>query len=126
MPDDIIVESGYEYLRQLNTELNMLRLRMVLMYYNDSKGTNPEAAVKAIEAMANVLQFLSAEDMIKVLNLTLYVKAFKDKVKLLVLIGQTSAKIAAYMPRKYGFDSIIEYADSMEQVVEICATECGK
>ena len=95
IPDDIIVESGYVYLRLLNTELNMLRLRMVLMYYNDSKGTNPEAAVKAIEAMANVLQFLSAEVMIKALNLTLYVKAFKDKVKLLVLIGQTSEKIAA-------------------------------
>ena len=49
----------------------------------------------------------------------LYVKAFKDKVKLLVLIGQTSEKIAA-TAKKYGFDSII-YADSMEEVVKICA-----
>ena len=36
-----------------------------------------------------------------------------------MLIGQTSAKIADTC-KKYGFDNI-EYADSMEQVVDICA-----
>ena len=48
-----------------------------------------------------------------------YIKAFKDKVKLLVLIGQTSEKIAD-TARKYGFNNII-FANSMEEVVDICA-----
>ena len=49
----------------------------------------------------------------------MYVKAFGDKVKMLVLIGQTSAKIADTC-KKYGFDNV-KYADSMEEVVKICA-----
>ena len=87
-------------------------------YYNDSKGTNPEAAVKAIEAMVKPT-ILIGGGYDKGSEFDLYVKAFKDKVKLLVLIGQTSAKIADTC-KKYGFDNI-EYADSMEQVVDICA-----
>lgn len=88
------------------------------MYYNDSKGTNPEAAVKAIEAMQRPT-ILIGGGYDKGSEFDLYVKAFKDKVKLLVLIDQTSEKIAA-TAKKYGFDSII-YADSMEEVVKICA-----
>ena len=87
-------------------------------FYNDSKGTNPEAAVKAIEAMVKPT-ILIGGGYDKGSEFDLYVKAFKDKVKLLVLIGQTSAKIADTC-KKYGFDNI-EYADSMEQVVDICA-----
>lgn len=62
------------------------------MYYNDSKGTNPEAAVKAIEAMQRPT-ILIGGGYDKGSEFDLYVKAFKDKVKLLVLIGQTSEKL---------------------------------
>ena len=78
----------------------------------------PVAAVKAIEAMQRPT-ILIGGGYDKGSEFDLYVKAFKDKVKLLVLIGQTSEKIAA-TAKKYGFDSII-YADSMEEVVKICA-----
>ena len=89
-----------------------------VVYYNDSKGTNPDAAIKGIQAM-NRPTVLIGGGYDKGSEFDLYVKAFKDKVKLLVLIGQTSEKIAA-TAKKYGFDSII-YADSMEEVVKICA-----
>ena len=45
--------------------------------------------------------------MIKAQKFDLYVKAFKDRVKLLVLIGQTSDKIEA-TAKKYGFTNIIK------------------
>ena len=48
-----------------------------------------------------------------------YVKAFEGKVKLLVLIGQTRDKIAG-TARRYGFNNIV-MADSLKEVVEICA-----
>lgn len=89
-----------------------------VMYYNDSKGTNPEAAVKAIEAMTRPT-ILIGGGYDKKSEFDLYVKAFKGRVKLLVLIGQTSEKIAA-TARKYGFDQIV-MADSLEEVVTICA-----
>ena len=65
-------------------------------YDNDSKGTNPEAAVKAIEAMVKPT-ILIGGGYDKGSEFDLYVKAFKDKVKLLVLIGQTSAKILIHV-----------------------------
>ena len=51
----------------------------------------------------------------------MYVKAFKGRVKKLVLIGQTSDKIAQ-TAIKYGFTDIIK-ADSLKEVVDICARE---
>ena len=87
-------------------------------YYNDSKGTNPEAAVKAIEAMTRPTVLIGG-GYDKGSEFDLYVKAFKDRVKLLVLIGQTSDKIEA-TAKKYGFTNIIK-AESLKEVVDICA-----
>ncbi|MGN0480547.1 MAG: UDP-N-acetylmuramoyl-L-alanine--D-glutamate ligase [Lachnospiraceae bacterium] len=89
-----------------------------VVYYNDSKGTNPEASVKAIEAMTRPT-ILIGGGYDKKSEFDLYIKAFNGKVKLLVLIGQTRDKIAE-TARKYGFDNII-MAESMEEVVNICA-----
>ena len=89
-----------------------------VVYYNDSKGTNPEAAVKAIEAMTRPTVLIGG-GYDKGSEFDLYVKAFKDRVKLLVLIGQTSDKIEA-TAKKYGFTNIIK-AESLKEVVDICA-----
>ena len=91
-----------------------------VVYYNDSKGTNPEAAVKAIEAMTRPT-ILIGGGYDKKSDFDVYVNAFEGRVKLLVLMGQTSEKIAA-AARKAGFDNII-MADSLEEVVNICAQE---
>ena len=49
----------------------------------------------------------------------MYVKAFGDKVKMLVLLGQTAHKIAETCD-KYGFSNYV-FADSLKEVVSICA-----
>ena len=116
VPDDIIVNQVRVF-KAVEHRIEYVATKNDVMYYNDSKGTNPEAAVKAIEAMQRPT-ILIGGGYDKGSEFDLYVKAFKDKVKLLVLIGQTSEKIAA-TAKKYGFDSII-YADSMEEVVKIC------
>ena len=89
-----------------------------VVYYNDSKGTNPDAAIKGIQAM-NRPTLLIGGGYDKGSEFDLYVKAFKDRVKLLVLIGQTSDKIEA-TAKKYGFTNIIK-AESLKEVVDICA-----
>ena len=115
IPDDIIIEQVKKF-KAVEHRIEYVATKNGVDYYNDSKGTNPEAAVKAIEAMVKPT-ILIGGGYDKGSEFDLYVKAFK--VKLLVLIGQTSAKIADTC-KKYGFDNI-EYADSMEQVVDICA-----
>ena len=117
IPDDIIIEQVKKF-KAVEHRIEYVATKNGVDYYNDSKGTNPEAAVKAIEAMVKPT-ILIGGGYDKGSEFDLYVKAFKDKVKLLVLIGQTSAKIADTC-KKYGFDNI-EYADSMKQVVDICA-----
>ena len=117
IPDDIIIEQVKKF-KAVEHRIEYVATKNGVDYYNDSKGTNPEASVKAIEAMVRPT-ILIGGGYDKGSEFDLYVKAFKDKVKLLVLIGQTSAKIADTC-KKYGFDNI-EYADSMEQVVDICA-----
>lgn len=119
IPDDIIVREVKRF-KAVEHRIEYVATKNDVMYYNDSKGTNPEAAVKAIEAMSRPTVLIGG-GYDKGSEFDLYVKAFKDKVKLLVLIGQTSQKIAD-TARKYGFDHII-MADTLEQVVEICAKE---
>ena len=54
----------------------------------------------------------------------MYVKAFKGKVKKLVLIGQTADKIAETCD-KYGFKDYV-FADNLKEVVDICAASAAR
>jgi len=84
-------------------------------YYNDSKGTNPDAAIKAVEAMVRpVIVIGGGYD--KQASYDEWIKSFGSKVKCLVLIGATADKIAS-AARKAGFDNIIK-ASSLEEAVE--------
>lgn len=117
VPDDIIIKEIREF-KAVEHRIEYVATKNDVMYYNDSKGTNPEAAVKAIEAMSRPTVLIGG-GYDKGSEFDLYVKAFKGRVKMLVLIGQTRDKIAD-TARKYGFDNIV-YAESMEEVVNICA-----
>lgn len=87
-------------------------------YYNDSKGTNPDAAIKAVQAM-NRKTILIGGGYDKDSEYEEWIQSFDGKVKTLVLLGQTREKIAD-TARKLGFENIV-MADSLEQAVEICA-----
>ena len=50
VPDDIIVNQVRVF-KAVEHRIEYVATKNDVMYYNDSKGTNPEAAVKAIEAM---------------------------------------------------------------------------
>ncbi|MBQ8731111.1 MAG: UDP-N-acetylmuramoyl-L-alanine--D-glutamate ligase [Lachnospiraceae bacterium] len=85
-----------------------------VIYYNDSKGTNPDAAVKAIEAMTRPT-ILIGGGYDKKLPFDDYVKAFKDTVKLLVLIGETAEQIKE-TALKYNFNNVVIVKDLKEAV----------
>ena len=119
VPDDIIIRVVKQF-KAVEHRIEFVASKNDVLYYNDSKGTNPEAAVKAIEAMSRP-PILIGGGYDKGSEFDLYVKAFKGRVKKLVLIGQTSDKIAQ-TAIKYGFTDIIK-ADSLKEVVDICARE---
>lgn len=61
-------------------------------YYNDSKGTNPDAAIKGIQAM-NRPTILIGGGYDKGSSYDEWLNSFDGKVRYLVLIGQTRDKI---------------------------------
>lgn len=75
-------------------------------YYNDSKGTNPDAAIQAIKAMKHKTVLIGG-GYDKNSDYTQWIEAFDNKVKKLILIGATAQKIKD-TAEKLGFkDSII-------------------
>ena len=88
-----------------------------VIYYNDSKGTNPDAAIKAIRAMSRPTVLIGG-GYDKNNTYDEWIEAFDGKVKLFVLIGQTKEAIAA-CARAHGLEQIV-LADTFEEAMDIC------
>jgi len=101
------VEHRIEYVRTVNG----------VKYYNDSKGTNPDAAIKAIKAMTTTT-FLIGGGYDKKSSYDEWIEAFDAKVKYLVLLGQTANDIAL-CAKNHGYYSIA-HVESLEEAVEFC------
>jgi UDP-N-acetylmuramoylalanine--D-glutamate ligase len=86
-------------------------------FYNDSKGTNPDAAIQGIRAM-NRPTFLIGGGYDKQSEYDEWIEAFDGKVKALVLIGQTADKIAECAHR-HGFTDTVK-ADTLEEAMRYC------
>lgn len=86
-------------------------------YYNDSKGTNPDAAIQGIRAMSKPT-ILIGGGYDKQSAYDEWIEAFEGKVKWLVLIGQTADKIEA-CARRHGMENIIR-AERFEEALKIC------
>ena len=89
-------------------------------FYNDSKATNTDAAIKGICAM-NRPTYLIGGGYDKDATFDEWVECFEGRVKKLVLIGTTKDKIAACCEKK-GFKDYV-MADTLESAMDICYEE---
>ncbi|MDO4293019.1 MAG: UDP-N-acetylmuramoyl-L-alanine--D-glutamate ligase [Eubacteriales bacterium] len=118
-PMDKILET-VRHFRAVEHRIEYVATKNGVVYYNDSKGTNPDAAIQAVRAMKWPTVLIGG-GYDKQNTYDEWIESFGDKVKLLVLIGQTREKIAA-CARAHGFDRVV-LADSFEQAMEICVKE---
>ena len=102
------VEHRIEYVTEVNG----------VVYYNDSKGTNPDAAIKGIQAMDRPTLLIGG-GYDKDSAYEEWINAFDGKVRYLVLLGQTREKIAK-TAKACGFEDIV-MTDSLEEAVHFCA-----
>lgn len=86
-------------------------------FYNDSKGTNPDAAIQGIRAMDRPTVLIGG-GYDKQSEYDEWIEAFDDKVRCLVLIGQTREKIAD-CARRHGLSDIV-LADTFEEAFAVC------
>ena len=107
------VEHRIEYVREVHG----------VTYYNDSKGTNPDAAIQGIKAMDRPTVLL-AGGYDKQSEYDEWLKECVGKVKALILIGQTK-EIIQKTAQKYGIPNIIlkeTFEDAMEECVRQAAS----
>lgn len=86
-------------------------------YYNDSKGTNPDAAIQGIRAM-NRQTYLIGGGYDKQSEYDEWIEAFDGKVEALVLIGQTADKIES-CAHAHGFMNTVR-CETFEEAITYC------
>ncbi len=96
-----------EYVRTLNG----------VEYYNDSKGTNPDAAIKGIQAMKSTT-YLIGGGYDKKSSYNEWIDSFDGKVKKLVLLGQTAKDIDDCAKSRGFVDTV--FVTSLEEAVKYC------
>ncbi len=116
IPMDDILKSVREF-KAVEHRIEFVAEKNGVRYYNDSKGTNVDAAIKGIKAM-NRPTCLIGGGYDKGSEYDEWIDAFDGKVKKLVLIGATKNKIAE-CAKKHGFNDY-EFAESFKDAFDIC------
>lgn len=118
VPLSVIREACMEF-KAVEHRIEFVRERFGVTYYNDSKGTNPDAAIQAIRAMPGPT-LLIAGGYDKHSEYDEWIESFDGKVRYLVLIGQTRDKIAE-CAKRHGMNDIM-YAEDLKEAVQVCAS----
>lgn len=118
VPMDLIREALKNF-KAVEHRIEYVETKNGVKYYNDSKGTNPDAAIQAVRAMTT-RTLLIGGGYDKGSEYDEWIDSFEGKIKYLILMGQTRDKIAE-TARKKGFNDIV-MVESMEEAVKFCAT----
>lgn len=117
VPMENIIRSVCEF-RAVEHRIEYVKTVNGVEYYNDSKGTNPDAAIKAVLAMKGPTVLIGG-GYDKQSTYDEWIESFGTKVKALVLLGQTANAIEE-CARKHGFTNIYQ-TESLEEAVNKCA-----
>lgn len=116
VPADVIKEAIRKF-KAVEHRIEYVKTVDDVLYYNDSKGTNTDASIKAIQAMTRPT-VLIAGGYDKKVQFDDWAKELEGKVKCLVLLGDTANQIADTV-KKYGFENII-FTKSLKEAVDEC------
>lgn len=117
VPIDIIRDTVKNF-NAVEHRIEYVTIKNGVIYYNDSKGTNTDASMKAIEAMVKPT-ILIAGGYDKDSEFDEWIQSFGNKIKHMVLIGKTKEKIARVADKR-GY-KYYTFADSLEMAVKISA-----
>ncbi|MCH5248978.1 MAG: UDP-N-acetylmuramoyl-L-alanine--D-glutamate ligase [Lachnospiraceae bacterium] len=121
IPIELILETIRNF-KAVEHRIEFVATKRGVDYYNDSKGTNPDAAIQGIRAMSKPTVLIGG-GYDKQSEYDDWIKAFDGKVKCLCLIGQTKDKIAE-CAKKYGISNVV-MADSFEEAFDICVNNAA-
>lgn len=116
IPMDLILQVIHDF-PPVEHRIEFVETKRGVDYYNDSKATNPDAAVQGIRAMEKPTVLIGG-GFDKQNTYDEWIEAFDGKVKELVLIGQTAQDIAK-CARAHGFTNIT-FCDTYKECLEHC------
>lgn len=116
VPMDVILRVIKDF-KAVEHRIEYVATKKDVVYYNDSKGTNPDAAIQGIKAMDRPT-ILIGGGYDKQNTYDEWIESFDGKVKWLVLIGQTREKIAE-CAKKHGVTQI-KFADTYDECLQLC------
>lgn len=115
VPNDLIKSAIMEFKAPAH-RLEKIIEKDGITFYNDSKATNPEAAIVAIDSFNNTNVALIAGGRDKNTDLTEFCKSVNAHIKTVVLIGEATERFEQNL-RVNGFDNIIK-AKTMESAID--------
>lgn len=112
-----LIREGLEEFNPVEHRIEYVETINGVKYYNDSKGTNPDASIQAVRAMTGPT-YLIGGGYDKGSTYDEWIESFEGKIKKLILMGQTREKIAE-CAEKHGFKDYF-FVESMEEAVDYC------
>lgn len=114
--DNNTIASAVKKFRGVEHRLEYFNTYNGVKFYNDSKGTNSDASITAVKAVkAPIILIAGGYD--KDSEYDEFIKAFDNKVKALILLGQTKEKIKE-CALKHGFKNIY-MVENMDEAVRL-------
>ncbi len=110
------IKKGIMTFKAPEHRLEKVRVMDGITFYNDSKATNPEASIVAIDSFNGVDTALILGGRDKNTDLTQMCQSINKHIKTVFLIGEAAQRFEENL-RKNGFSNIIN-ADSLEEAVD--------
>lgn len=110
------IKSAIETFKSPEHRLEFVTEYKNIKFYNDSKATNPEAAIVAIKSFNDVNAILIAGGRDKNTELTEFCEEIKKHIKTVVLIGEATERFSENL-KKNGFDNII-FEKTLESAID--------
>lgn len=114
--DNEKIKSAIETFKSPEHRLEFVTEYKDIKFYNDSKATNPEAAIVAIKSFNDVNAILIAGGRDKNTDLTEFCEEIKKHIKTVILIGEATERFSEDL-KKNGFDNII-FERSLESAID--------
>jgi UDP-N-acetylmuramoylalanine--D-glutamate ligase len=119
--DNETIKKALKTFKAIEHRVEFVRTIEGTAYYNDSKGTNPEATIVAINSFPNKRVVLIAGGRDKKTSLKDFIKAVKEKICKVVLIGEATQRFKDELSQE-GYYNIVN-SKTLEEAIDIASLD---
>lgn len=119
--DNNTIKEALKSFKAIEHRVEFVRTIEGTSYYNDSKGTNPEASIVAINSFPNKRVVLIAGGRDKNTSLKDFIEAIKQKISKIVLIGEAAKRFREELSNE-GYYSIVT-SKTLEEAIDIASLD---